>query len=203
MARLGTGKIYKIKQAILDNFYLAAETKLTERKQEIAKENREYVMQPLQQFITELPGNLFKRDAIYQLFINYNSSNKDESQRLVEIWEYDTDNERSINPYTMYEQEYLNSKKKKPTNLVAELAGKAKQLCEDVIVLRNEKKELSDYLDTTTSKYTGSLQLRKIWPTNLHKYLPVETPKDTPKKIEIASPSFINTRLATNLLENP
>ena len=81
-----------------------------------------------------------------------------------------------------------------------------------MLALRAEREEQKRYLDKTTQMYTGSLQLRKEWPTSLHKYLPNEkvvvrkirnaTTGKLVKPEKVAVPTSLNTRLTTNLLED-
>ena len=54
-------------------------------------------------------------------------------------------------------------------------------MCEEILKLNKEKADMSNYLADTTRRYKGSVQLRKIWPGSLHKYLPPE-PVKIPKK---------------------
>lgn len=211
MARLSYGELSDIKRKILRDLYSTNENALAERKKEIAGENRELAMKPLWSLINQLPNELFHKNATYELFINYNFKDTDKNNRLSEIWQYrgnPTQADSQINPPL----DYSRPSKSRKTNLVPALQQKAAELCEDIIKLRNEKNELSKYLDTTTESYTGSLQLRKIWPSNLHKYLPAE-PLPKPKKlstntaiktkkgITITAPTFISQRLTSNLLE--
>ena len=67
---------------------------------------------------------------------------------------------------------------------------------------------MSNYLTKTTEKYTGSLQLRKVWEPSLHKYLPkepvkVSRPKPAKKVVtpDPTTPVFLKNRMTTNLLE--
>ena len=70
---------------------------------------------------------------------------------------------------------------------------------------------MSIYLNATTSKYTGSLQLRKAWKNEpaLLKYLPAEPvkisrPKPAKKVVvpDLEVPTFLKNRMTTNLLED-
>lgn len=205
MARLSTSAIIGIIQNILKDLYENSENKLQKRREDLSRKNREIYFKKYQSYIDKVPKELLQHSNIYQLFVNYNEKNKDTSKQLYEVWEYkvkNTINHKIINPeyygiYTYCE------KNKRSGNVMPELQKEVKDLCEDIIAIRNEKQELETYLITTTNTNKGSKQLRKIWPENLHKYLPpdnMSSSKSSSKK-EVITPKFINTRMATNLLE--
>ena len=199
MARLSHTDLYKIKKTILKEFYGDSEEKFNKRKSEIAEKNREYVMAPLQQWLSKIPNNLLSRNPTYELYVNYNTDQPDKSKSLKEVWEFKSQLMSTINPAQEIYRRTL------PVgNIVPELRLEVANLCEDILKIHKEKKELSEFLDTTTEQYRGSLQLRKIWPATLHKYLPAESSKTTKARLVAASaPTFIHQRLATNLLEKP
>ena len=216
MARLGSGKIHTIINKILRDLYSAGEAELLIRKGDIAKRNRVCVMAPLLQWINKLPLNLFRKNITYQLHINYETKTnipEEEVKILNEIWEYTS---KSENPLDSINPEHFGLYRSDPRegNLAPELQAVTKDLCEDILKLKTEKEELERYLRTTTNNYSGTIQLRKIWPASLHKYLPAEPLKqDRPRKLSskttvktdkgvvVTPPTFIKQRLATNLLE--
>jgi hypothetical protein len=207
MARLRWGDIHAIKHKILNNLYGANEESIKERKEDIAMRNREYFMEPLRPIMDQLPFELLRQSSRYQLFINYKLNNTDLMQGVCEVWEYDSSNPTDVNP--LWRHIPPNSAQRVhdiPGNLDSRLALEAAQLCEETIALRTEKIAMKEFLDTTTSQYSGSLQLRKVWPASLHKYLPPEPTKNTTKSIkasapQFTSPTFLNTRLTNNLIE--
>ena len=210
MARLGCADIHTIKRKILSNLYGANEESIKERKEDIARRNREYFMEPLRPIMDQLPFELLQHSSQYQLFINYKLSNTDLMQGVCEVWEYNSYNPTDVNP--LWRHTYPNSARHLhdiPGNLDSRLALEAAQLCEETIALRTEKIAMEEFLDTTTSQYSGSLQLRKVWPASLHKYLPPEPTKNRTKSIkaikasapQFTAPDFLNTRLTNNLIE--
>jgi hypothetical protein len=202
MARLSWYELKGIKEKILEDLYGALEEKLMTRRIEIAKKNREYVMAPLQQFIDQIPENLFSVNTCYQVFIKYKPAINDHTKyALQEIWEY-KQTKNVINPDPIF----LGNLKHAKSNLDRRLQDSAAELCEEIIALNTEKGKMKNFLDTTTDTYSGSLQLKKVWPESLHKYFPPEPVKSSKKKtktkiISPPEPDFLKNRLTTNLLE--
>ncbi len=98
MARLGCADIHTIKRKILSNLYGANEESIKERKEDIARRNREYFMEPLRPIMDQLPFDLLQHTSQYQLFINYKLSNTDLMQGVCEVWEYNSYNPTDVNP---------------------------------------------------------------------------------------------------------
>ena len=217
MARLGYGELQGIKRNILADLYGSAEEALELRKTSISAQNRAYVMEPLQELINQLPENLFNKESRYHLFISYKpvevedrAQYTDDSEsdqfRVNQVWESRLESSYAINPAT----NYYGNPHTQPTNLDPRLHEEAAALCEDILTLRIEKNELRKFIQDTTDKYTGSKQLREVWPTTLHRFLPAEPPPKPrvprTKKEKVISPdpvapTFIKQRLTTNLLE--
>ncbi len=201
--RLGSWDLIKIKKKILEDMYGAAEADFEERKTEIAKQNREYYLAPLMPILDQLPEDMITRDYLYKLIIKYSPDPKNTFiTKIEQTWVYKSDT-LQINPHSPTQQ-YEQAESK----LDSRLYGITKTLCNEMLELLEEKKKLTEYLNETINKYSGTLQLRKVWPEYLHKYLPAEPPKvsrkkKVPKSIKAdpAIPDFIPTRLTTNLLE--
>ena len=115
--------------------------------------------------------------------------------KMGELWTYRFESKLANPPKDNYEGEPLHP----------DLYPETAQLCEEILKLRKEKKEMKDYLIQTMRKYTGSKQLKKVWDESLHKYLPAEPVKGPRKaKVEpetVPTPDFLKTRMTTNLLE--
>ena len=205
MARMSSYELSRITDKILLDLYGKQEEKLNKQKLIIAEKNREYFIEPLIPFIEKLPIALFRRELTHQTIIKYKLDKKDPKAGICHIWEYKCkDKFNYINLPTIYarvDSENENVNREYVSNLDSRLYDETAKLCEEIITLRAERRKMKKYLDETTTKYSGSKQLRKIWPHTLHKYLPAEVLKSTPKKIEIEQPDFINTRLTNNLLE--
>jgi hypothetical protein len=209
MARIGDYELRGIKNKILDDLYSKKEQELKDRQTAIAKQSREYYLAPIQYLLDQLPIEMVSHDRDYQLRIKY-TPDKDKSNISVdEKWVYKAETP-IINPVDANSRGNYNQT---PENTLDErLWGITEQLCKDMLALRAERQEQSSYLEKTTQMYTGSLQLRKEWPTSLHKYLPAE--KVVVRKIrnaltgklvkpeKITVPASLNTRLTTNLLED-
>ena len=206
MAKMGSYEIQKMKSSIKDSLYHKKEDELKERRAVIAKKNRELQLAPIQYLLDQLPTTMISHADEYVVRMRY-TREEDKTNVLVdEKWEYKTD-DPIINPQKVSNSHYQNT----PDNdLKEELKEEADKLCEDIIELKTEKEEMSVYLNAITSKYTGSLQLRKAWKNEpaFLKYLPAEPakvlrPKPTKKVVvpDLEVPTFLKKRQTTNLLE--
>ena len=204
--RIGSWELRSIRERILRDLYEKREAEFEARKVEIAKQNREYFIEPLMSTLSGLPDEIIAHNNEYNVKINY-GDHQDEEKRIKQIWCYRS-NKPLINP-RMTDGVSYNQTPDQP--LDERLYDVAEVLCKDILELRAEKKEQSDYLIETTTLESGSLQLRKTWPASLHKYLPPE-PIKLPKKskgtgtnkTEVYKPKVpdsLNTRLTENLLE--
>ena len=210
MARIGDYELRSIKNKILDDLYNKKERELEERQTAIARQSREYYLAPIQYLIDQLPVEMVSHDTDYQLRIKY-TPDKDKSNISVdEKWIYKAETP-IINPVDASSRGSYNHT---PENkLDKRLHGVTEQLCKDMLALRAEREEQKQYLDKTTQIYTGSLQLRKVWPEALHRYLPNEPVRTEPKIRNAVTgklvkspdpvvPESLKTRMTTNLLED-
>jgi hypothetical protein len=209
MARIGDYELRNIKNRILDDLYLKREDEFKVRQTAIAKQSREYYLAPIQYLIDQLPVEMVSHDRDYQLRIKYTPSEDKSNISIDEKWVYKEETP-IVNPVDSISRGSYNHT---PENKLDErLWSVTEQLCKDMLALRAEREEQKMYLDQTTQMYTGSLQLRREWPTSLHKYLPNEkvvvrkirnaTTGKLVKPEKIAVPTSLNTRLTTNLLED-
>jgi len=203
--RIPDYKLGKIRAEILDDLYKAAETKLTKRRVDIAKQNREYLLAPFNQLLDQMPVELLARSTEYTVRIKYTQKLnflQNEPAGIDEKWTYKT--EKAVtNPLKFSNHGYSDPLE---STLDIRLQDVTDKLCNDILILKAEKAELSRFLHQTTGNNKGSKQLRKIWPESLHKYLPAEPvkiPKNktTETKIDPTVPSSLNIRLTNNLLE--
>jgi len=213
--RIGDYELRQTRDRILRDLYQKTEEELNKRKIEIAALNRKYLLEPLQHIIDQLPIELIAHDRQYAVEIKYTPANQegkvtDENRDQVTVneqWESTTEksviNPKDITGSYAYHGGYK-------SKLDPKLYDQAAKLCDDILILRQEKTTFSNYLVDTTHMYTGSLQLRKVWPESLHKYLPKEPAKlarkypTKGKKAEVVNPAVpdsFGTRLTTNLLE--
>jgi hypothetical protein len=209
--RIGTWELRNIRDTILSDLYKKSETQLTERKTEIAKENREYFLEPLATTIRELPPELIAHTKTYSVKIKYEPDSCAENN-VVESWVYHAD-APIINPVDNYSKITTSSyyAQVPDQTLDPRLHSKAETLCKDILKVRAERAAMSEYLVSTTARESGSLQLRKTWPESLHRFLPAEPVKVPRKytgtgtqKVEVDKPivpDSLNIRLTENLLE--
>lgn len=204
MARLAGYELTTIKSKILKDLYGEAEKALNIRRVEITKQNRQYYLEPLKPIFDKLPPEMIPLHSDYHLKINYNARPVDTGPSVIEIWKYKSDTP-IINPHDI-SQQYGHISMAIAT-LDNRLKSVAAKLCKDILALQLEKDTMYTFLEQTTNKYSGSLQLRKIWPETLHHYLPKELArtKNGNSSKETApvfiTPTDLKTRLTTNLLE--
>tara|TARA_R110000787_G_scaffold1815_1_gene7700 strand:- start:4007 stop:4630 length:624 start_codon:yes stop_codon:yes gene_type:complete len=206
MARLGNGELRQIVNKILKELYHIAKEQHNQRKAEIAKQNREYFMEPLLDKLAEIPSQLLQNNPTYQLFIKYKVDPTNAHAGIDDVWEHTCKDAKAVNPTLSYG--YTN----RPTtgNLDTRLEEVTAVLCEEIIDLRTEEQEMSQFLIDSTNRYKGTIQLRKVWPPSLHKYLPVEVkrtraPRTKQEKIgspDPVAPLSIKSRMTSNLLED-
>ena len=207
MAKMGSYEIGKLKSNILDGFYRKREAELAVRRTVIAKKNRELQLAPIQYLLDQLPTDMIAHADEYVVRIRYTREGGLGGVLVDEKWDYKTD-KPIINPQKVSNSHYQNT----PDNdLKEELKEDADKLCKDIISLRTKKEEMTKYLVETTNKYTGSLQLRKAWKDHpmLLRHLPPEPvkisrPKPEKKVVvpDLEVPTFLKTRMTTNLLED-
>jgi len=207
MAKMGSYEIQKLKSSIIDGLYRKREDELKVRRAAIAKKNRELQLAPIQYLLDQLPTDMVAHADEYVVRIRYTREEDKTNVLIDEKWDYKTDTP-VINPQKISNSHYQNT----PDNdLKEELKEGADKLCEDIITIKTEKEEMSAYLNETTRKYTGSLQLRKKWKDEpmLLKYLPAEPvkvllPKPAKKVVvpDLEVPTFLKSRMTTVLLED-
>jgi len=212
MARLGSWELSQIKQQILTDLYEKSEQEFVQRQTKIVEQNRKYYFEPIQHLLDQLPAEMISMSNRYQIKICYlpigTSTDENERHRtVVGIWGIELEN-RMPNPATL--QQY-NQVCPTENNLDPRLYPITAKLCNEMIIIQKEKHKLQEFLNTSMDQYSGTLQLRKIWPDYLHKYLPAEPTKQAKlnkqkakalKAIAPAIPEFIKTRLTINLLED-
>jgi hypothetical protein len=206
--RIGSYELSRIKNDILRDLYQKSEDRLNERKVAIAKQSRELYLKPYEYLLEKLPIEMVCHDNEYCVRIKYTPHN--ENEVLVdEKWVYKAE-KPIINPQSNIRGSSYYSTT--PENVLQEeLWGITEELCNDILALRAKKQEMTNYLVNTTTKYTGSLQLRKAWKNEpaFLKHLPIEPAKvSRPKSVKKASdpdlaiPESLKIQLTNNLLED-
>lgn len=198
--RISDNAKWQMKNKILDDMYAKAEIALTARQVAIAKKNREYYFEPYLPLLDKLPPELISYHTDFCVGVSYNQNAEEINRRLNATWRYTADrqlpNPQKL-PIAKHSIGYPAD-----TALDPRLYKEAAVLAEDIITLRNERDELTDFLTTTLENFSGSNQLKKAWPESLHKYLPATVARTKKAKPEpVAVPETISTRLVTNLLE--
>jgi len=201
--RIGNYDLQKIRKTIVGDVYTALEDAINKRKKRIAQQNRDFWLEPFKHLIDQLPSEMVTRCKEYYVKVKYTPNYLELMESGIdEKWEYRTDSP-VVNPIDGSSTGYGYATENK---LHPELETVAYQLCDDILKLRKEKTALEKYLYTTTENQKGSLQLKKVWPEHLHKYLPAEPIKIGKKAKPIIQnpdvPTFLKERLTTNLLED-
>ena len=200
MARLSQYEIGKIRNTILKDLYGKAEETFELRKTVIAERNRQLYLQPIQHLLDQIPEEMVAHFNYYGVKIQYKSAPDMDNFEIAEEWQCHS---KTPIPNPTTTGHY-------PDNIAGTLHPKLQQetavLCNEILAINNEKSELAKFIDDSTSKYTGSIQLRKVWPESLHKYLPAEkhTDRSANKKAttpDPVAPTTIQNRMTTNLLE--
>lgn len=206
--RIGNWELQSIRERILRDLYSTIEEDIKKRKIEIVKQAREYYIEPLMPTLTTLPTEMIQEHKDFVVSIKYSSPNTNNEENDVnESWTY-SHNIQQFNPVLPGKGTYSYDGAA-PQSLDPRLKNVADQLCEEIIAVRKKRKETNDYLVATTNKFTGSLQLRKEWPSSLHKYLPPEpikvakSAKGTQKVAvnNITLPDHVHETMTNNLLE--
>ena len=201
--RLSWHELNDIKNKILKDLYGNKKEELHKKSVNIAERNRLIWLNQYKHLLDELPNDMLTRHKEYKLRVTYpwgcNPEKVDHHKRIHEAWECKF-NKEEVNPVSDH---YYAAEQDLHTDLKAE----TEELCIDMLALNGEEHEMSQYLSKTTNKFTGSQQLRKVWPKPFHKYLPVEPqrakrkqPEEDPNLPTI--PDGLNERLTTNLLED-
>ena len=207
MARIGDYELRSMSNKIMNDLYNKKERELEDRQIAIAKQSREYYLAPIQYLIDQLPVEMVSHDTEYKLRIKYTPNTDKSDIAIDEVWNCKADTQ-IVNPVIHNNRGSYNQT---PENTLDErLYDITHELCKDIVALRAEKAEQKEYLEQTTSMYTGAVALRKVWPEALHKYLPTVPTKRirnaiTGKLVKPADPvvpESLKTRMITNLLEN-
>jgi len=186
---------------ILIDLYNRAEKDLANRKAAIAGENYELWIAPFEEILKQLPAALVSTTSGFIVSINF----KENSESLKETWKFTfPPGKEKWGP--IMKERY--GSPPDPQKLSPKLYAKAAIVARESIKLTNEKDKMEKYLQDTLNTYSGPKQLRQIWPSTLHKYLPAmpvrgpRIPKDKAElPAKLAAPAELKTRLTTNLLE--
>jgi len=201
-----------IRHRILDDLYEKTLNELFKRQQKVAKDAFNYAVAPYLETLNSLPDGLVPRVQSAQVHIKYKSPVEvhPEFDNVNEHWRCSFDTPQI--GFVDTEQYSYGRVTPHPVSLDPRQYEETAELLNELIAIRAEKGKLTQYLRETMNKFSGSLQLRKVWPDTLHKYLPAEpakTPKATitkparKKAPELAvAPINLKARLTTNLLED-
>ena len=208
--RMADYALRSMKTKILEELYGKTEKQLKIRKTNIAKQNRELYLQPIQHLLDQLPKEMLSHTDEYKLQIKYTPYKDKTNIAVHETWDYRTDT-YVVNP-KIYQNgaSYYSDIPKNPLN--PKLRDSAEQLCKDILELRTEQENTIAFLEQSFIKNKGSKALRKMWEKdpNAHvfcKYLPAEpvrVKKSTKKETipDPIAPTSIKNRMTTNLLED-
>ena len=214
MARLSQNAIRTIKDKILADLYGKTEDEIKGRKHDIARRNRELFLAPMLSTIDILPLEMISRHDTYEVHVKYKKDPADGTYAVSETWSH-YDKDGLINPCKLKSRNSNWNEPAPAERLDERLLAEAAVICEDTLTIKGEKVEMTEFLEDSMQRYSGSLQLRKVWPESLHRYLPAEKPKaprlpkatksnpnPKPDIDDVAqAPAHLTTRMTTNLLE--
>ena len=207
--RMADYALKSMKTKILEELYGKTEKQLKIRKTNIAKQNRELYLQPIQHLLDQLPEEMLSHTDVYKLEIKYTPYKDKTDIAIHQTWEYKTDTS-VINPKIYKGTSYYSEIPQNPLN--PKLSDSAEQLCKDILELRTEHKNTVAFLEQSFEKNKGSKALRKMWEKDPNarvfcRYLPTEpvrVKKSTKKETipDPIAPTSIKNRMTTNLLED-
>lgn len=195
-----------IKQNILYDLFHKRLKELEQRKQKLAEENYHLQIKEYLPIIKQLPIELVSMGKHYSISIKYQSPKgsyygKNNKLDVDEKWYYYCKDIMYvfIQP-NGYRNNYVEQK------LLPELRPKAAEICEDWLKCSKEEEKMEKYLDTVLDNVVTTKQLREIFPSALHKYIPPEPPKKNRKRnikeeITIDAPKELSRLLTEKLIE--
>ncbi len=202
--RLSNMKKYAIKKEILKDLFDKRSDEILKRKSKLAEENYHLHIKEYLPVLNQLPKELIAHHRVYRVDIKYQSPNgnnygKNNHVDVNEEWDYR--NKDPIPSFTKPDGGYCITQK-----LLPELRPKAAEICEDWLKCEKEKEEMEKYLETVLDKVVTTQQLREIFPSALHKYIPPEPPKknrerNIKEEITIDAPKELNRILTEKLIE--
>lgn len=203
--KLSNMKKHDIERKILEDLFDKRSDEISERKSKLAEENYHLQMKEYLPILNQLPKELLAHSKVYSVDIKYQSPNGDNYGKnnhvdIDEVWEY-----RNKDPMCTFvtTQNYYSSYSTQ--KLLPKLRAKAAEICEDWLKYKKEKEEMRKYLETVLDKVVTTNQLREIFPSSLHKYIPESPKKDRKRNIKeeiaIDAPKELNRLLTEKLIE--
>lgn len=202
--RLSNIKKAEIKKEILGNLFYKRFDEILKRKSKLAEENYHLQIKKYLPILNQLPKELIAHSRLYSVDIKYQSPNgnnygKNDNVDIDEEWNYR--NEDPLPSFVKPNNGYYITQK-----LLPELKPKAAEICEDWLKGKKEKEEMKKYLENVLDKVVTTKQLREVFPSALHKYIPPEPSKknrerNIKEEITIDAPKELNRILTEKLIE--
>lgn len=194
--KIGNSEKYSIRRAIIRDIYETAINKLSAQKSEIVKKNHEMYLDNINPFIINVPNSILVKGNRLAMEIT-NSLN------ATEVWNAHVDKE-VITPGTVNDY----GVRPIPVSAYPVFQEQIIEIDKEYKDLSEKKEKFDDYLEKVFAAYSGPVQLRKVLPEYLHKYIPVSPPRKArakqvkPEKPNITAPDFVKEQLVENMLEN-
>ena len=202
--RLSNMKKYDIEKEILKDLFDKRSDEILKRKSKLAEENYHLQIKEYLPILNQLPKELIAHSRLYSVDIKYQSPNgnnygKNDHVDIDEEWNYR--NKDPLPSFAKPDNGYYITQK-----LLPELRPKAAEICEDWLKWIKEKEEMKKYINTVLAKVVTTNQLREVFPSALHKYIPPEPPNKNGKRnikeeITIDAPKELNRILTEKLIE--
>jgi len=185
-----------MKHQMVSEIYQARINKLLTTKEEYIRKNHELYLESINHLLKDVPENLLVKGTSLKMSFTYNEQTIN--------W-YATTEKPVICPLKL--ERYNNTPMDIPMD--SSLENSVIPLYEELLDLSSKKDQFEKYLEKVFDTYSGPVQLKKVLPEYLHKYIPLPVARKPRKPIaakselaEIKVPDFVKEQLVENLLEN-
>jgi len=204
--RLSYSKRQDIQDAILNDLYNPPKQKIDNKKGGLVMRNHAEWIKPLMPHINQLPEHIFIISESVEMEVPFIDTNAEAYNKCEKTkWR-----EYASKPVTVMQKgsSYYSSSTI-PIPLQDDLKEEVLSLRLEEHNLEQEKSAMKKYLRTTMEINNTTTKLRKVFPSTLQKYIPVEPPRaarqpklplEKPEEVEI--PGNLKQRMTENLLDN-
>lgn len=212
--RLSNYKRKQIAQKVIEDLYDSANANITTRLEEFAYKNHIKYLEPIRNSLKLLPQPLINKGNEVTLVIPAEliKEHRINDPKILKPdptdWKL-TFRMRKKDPFPYLAKDHWRSPD--PTPIMHEYADEFKELAIERIQLHSEQSNMEKYVKNTLETCNTTNQLKKLWDSALHKYIPDEPKKQKTKRRNInedysedylaESAAIAKQRLTKNLLE--
>jgi len=191
---IGKTRKDEIKDTILKDLFIPAELRITDRKKKITEKSYYTWLAQHQKAIDALPAEFINHTKTVYMKVDGESKYE---------WSYTSP---TLTPIIAAVKDTFRPNEL-PFPISDQYVNDVADICKDDKKLKEEKAEMVKYLHNSLSTWNTTAKLRKNWPEQLHKYIPIDPPRKPYKKQDVSADieapvAAIQQRLTTNLLEN-